>query len=228
MFVTNANESKMKLMLNSIASELTNSRLYLNYVEGLFKFRETHPDVIGFSQTFWSNTLKVYYDVMTMHLIRVYDQRKESVGLKLLLMRINDNKELFSDASFSSRLRDNKYVNSLLKARVCYEEFLKVLHQDIKDIASSKNEHIKFLKIIRDKCMFHRDEKVLYGERPDLDGIKLNLEEISFLISDGLRILNYYSSYFDANTHSAYMVGEDDYKRIFDVIQMHCNKLNEN
>ncbi len=213
----------MKYLIMRVAEDLTNARLYLNYIIDLDEhLSKKYIKVLSSAYTFWSNTIRVYQLAMQTCLMRAYDQTDGAIGLKLLLYRIKDNIELFSKESFEKRMKNNPQLPSLMKKRLSNELFEKQLHEYINHV-NGKKELVKNLIIIRNNNGFHKSEKVLYGEKPTLNAIEISFKDIKTLIDDGLNILNFFSLQFDGVINASYMVGYGDHESIFEILGKHYN-----
>jgi hypothetical protein len=219
-------EEQLPYLFEIIADELKNAELYLNYYNELKEFLHIkYPDVFLHSPAFWENTGRVYFDAMTMCLIRAYDQnKKKNIGLKLLLQRIKENIHLFTDEAFKNRMKENKYLDNLMSRRFSQSDFEKKLKEDMNYVNHQKNTLVNNLKTIRNKSIFHKDVRVFF-KQDDLTHIKVSPEEIKKLIDDGLEMLNFYSRLFNAKTFSVYKPNFGDHEIIFKVMQEYSEKM---
>jgi hypothetical protein len=207
-------EEQMVDLLESVAADLTNAKLYLYYSNQLDDLlNNKYPEVRWYSNTFWDNTKKVYYDAMAMCLIRVYDQHPKSVGLKKLLSRINENMELFKNRHTKNFFDEVNFKNQIEKDM----GYVNINHK--------KNMLVKDLDTIRKYAKFHKSEDILLKEKPDVAKTKISHEEITQLIDEGLEKLKYYFQAFDISFDALHTHEYRDHEIIFITLQKYHNSL---
>lgn len=207
-------EKQMNMLILSIKEDLANAKHYLDYYKDLKNLLfNKYPKVLtNYGTTFWQYTLQSFYFAMQVFLMRAYDQSSDTgaIGLRLLLIRINENLELFSDELFKKRMIQKNFsekdVDILLGNREKESDF-KEKHKNNINKINSKNDIVKRLIIIRNSGAIHKNEKILYAIKERFVKTIVTLEEIDNLINDGLSIINYYANHYDQTHHMAYVVG---------------------
>src|SRR5882724_11687134 len=135
-------ERLLKALSDDIVDAHIHHRLYQDLVEAL----EKHPLVFPQSRVFWDFTLQSHVNSSVYALSRAYDQDSRSLHLRSWLVTIQENLQLFDDAAFRERLKDNPYVASLAQDRRKPDPL--VLAQDI-SVCSATDALIKKFMIYR-------------------------------------------------------------------------------
>lgn len=219
-------EEKMEKLLYAVNLDLTKSKLFFSYFKSLNQSFKKYPKVVGKAYKFWTNAKEAFFTAMKTCLMRVYDQNHKdaAIGLRLLLLRVKENLELFSNESCQRRLSENFNANLLLRDRVDEVKFIKQLDEDINKV-TNQHDVVKRLVILRNNNGAHRSEKVLYGEDMKVSQTAITYDEIENLINDGLTILNFYSYHYNATSNAGNAVNYEDHNEQFLILQKYYENI---
>lgn len=205
-----------------LLSELSNDLVYANIHLKLFKDLNDAVSeyVVEFNQSaaFWRLTFSAHWDTCVTRLCRSYDPHPRSLNLRNLLDTINENPEWFDEDEFRARLKGNPFVDSLAASpRRPDPEQLK------KDLAfvSESNPLVKTLVKWRHNAYAHRSPNHALNPSGLRTSDPLLTANLYTLASEGIRILNTYSSLFQASTDSTNLIGHDDYLSVLKAVREH-------
>lgn len=171
---------------------------------------------MGYSPVFWQYTFRAHSDMTLMRVFRIYDQHPSGFHLLRLLRTVEGNDWLFSKEAFMSRVTNQEHAESL------YEGIpeKKQLEADIHFVSES-NPRIKKLKKWRDEIVFHKNPRYLLSGRAFESDNPLPYAEVSNLIEEGARLVNRYSSHFNAVHYGNDTNGWKDVEFIFQALTHH-------
>lgn len=209
-------DEQLQNLLDNLARELVDANIHWKLRQDLTEQLEPYATEFNQTTAFWSLTLQAHMDAAIFRLIRIYDGNSQALSLRNLLETIASNLSIFDDEKFKERLKGNPFVESLTaKARKPDEE---QLCTDIAYVGSG-NKAVKKLTIWRNTLFAHRSAANVV-ERVDIaTAYPLSETEVSTLLTDGMEILNRYSSLFGATTHSTQIVGHDDFMYVLGCIR---------
>ena len=209
-------DQQLQSLLDNLARELVDANIHWKLRQDLSAQIEPYAKELNQSTAFWSLTFQAHMDAAIFRLIRIYDGNSKALSLRNLLDTMADNLSVFDDEQFRERLKDNPFVDSLAaETRKPDEDQLRL------DIAysSPENETVKKLTIWRNTLFAHKSAANVVESFDVSAEYPLAEEEISALLTDGIQILNRYSSMFRANTHSTQIVGHDDFMYVLECLR---------
>lgn len=209
-------EEQFQSLLDNLARELVDASIHWKLRQDLTAQIKSFTTEFNQSTAFWSLTFQAHLDAAIFRLIRIYDGHSKALSLRNLLDTIASNLTVFDDERFRERLKENPFVESLAAdARRPDEDQLRA------DMAYAgvENETVRKLTIWRNTLFAHKSAKNVVESFDISAEYPLTEEEVSSLLSDGIVILNRYSSMFGATTHSTQMVGHDDFMYVLECLQ---------
>ena len=208
------NEAQFKGLLKALYDDLLNARHHFKLYRNLNEALHDYEKEINQCVAFWALTLSAHKQTSILNLCRAYDCQRNASSLGQLIQIIQENVELFDIQKFRDRLKHNPYVDSL--SQTAREPSKQQLEKDLQFV-SEKNPLVKRLIILRSNVVAHTSTSRIVKSKNDLD--PLTWEEVEELIEQGIRIVNSYSSLFEASTYASTLLGEDDYKTVLQQIR---------
>ncbi len=205
-------------LLEALATELVDANIHIKLRSDLTGAVAQYHTEYNQSGTFWSLTFQAHLDAAVFRLCKIYEQHNKTLNLRNLLDTIKANISIFDREEFRERLKDNPFVEGLSDISRKPDEA-----QLDKDIAfvSEENPLVKNLIVWRNNFFAHRGTKHAINKNGLETDYPLTIEDVEELLSEGMRILNRYSSLFGASTYSTNMIGHDDYQHVLKSIQEH-------
>lgn len=210
--MTQLNSDQLHAGIRALAKDAVDAVIHWKLSRGILEAAETWPLVIQESNTFWQLTITAHVNVSVLAMCRVFDQEKTALHLLGLLRLIEKNLPLFDEAQFRERLRDNPFVASLAQSAR-----LPDAAQLATDIAlcSPQDSLVKRLVTHRNTELAHLSQKRRLNSTPSPSDEEITDADFENLLRRAVKIVNRYSSLFDAEQFSEQVVGHDDYKTIF-------------
>ena len=211
---TSRSSAEFSRLLKALADDVVYAHIHWRMALDIGTSLSEHPLVEAQSRTFWYLTHRAHVSTALQHLCRAYDQEQSSLHLLGWLRAIESNLTLFDVEAFRERLKDNAYVQSLSESAAKPDPV--ALATDIA-LSTATDPLVRTLVAYRGSHAAHRSEKLALRDRGHSPSI--SDAEVESLLSRSLDILNRYSYMFAAETHSTSMIGRDDYKYIFKVVE---------
>lgn len=208
--------AEFERLLKALSDDIVDAHIHYRLYEDLIGAIEKYPLVVHQSNVYWSFTLQAHLNSCVYALVRAYDQDSRSLHLRSWLITIQENLQLFDDAAFRERLKNNPYVASL--AEDPRKPDPAVLADDIA-ACSSTEAIVKKLTIYRSTRIAHRSAKFLLSSLDKEEKYGLMFDELGILLDRAKTILNRYSYLFAASVYSTTVVGHDDFEYIFQSVQ---------
>lgn len=211
-----ADSAEFKRLLQALVDELIDAHDYFRLHQDLSAAIPDYQVEFNQSAAFWTHTIRALMDAALIRLCRTYDplDSKPNLTLKNFLETIQANLHLFDEPNFRERLKANPFVDSLAAAPRKPDAMQ--LQRDLVTV-SGTDPSVKKLITWRHMYFAHRSR----SSALDLGGFTtqnfLLFAEIKALIENGLRIVNFYSGLFSAESHTSFPV--KDYKRLLDAVR---------
>lgn len=214
-------DSEFQRLLEGLANDIVDAHIHFKLYKDLLDASNEFPLVMSQSNTFWSVTLKSHLNTSLYMLTKAYDQHNKALHLFSFLQTIKVNPDLFREANFRERKKDNPYVNSL--AGECRIPDLAMLDSDM-SLCSLNDPLVKILTIHRGNVLAHRNAEKTASGKSISESHPLTFENVEVLLNRALEILNTYSGLFDASTYSTKVIGADDFRFIFKCVNSAVSK----
>ncbi len=212
---------ELKRLINRIAGDLQEAHGLKRLLSELSGSLDDSDPLFNSFPTYWTLCSLGLRDAYLLRLCRIFDQEKNSLSLRTLLLTIRDNFWMFEQAEFEERLKDNKFVKSLASiARVPTE---KAISDDL-DFASIKNPTVKRLVQWRNNIGAHLGAKAVLGRANVLEEDPFTAADIEELLEGARNVVNQYSNLFSASTFSMRFVGQDDFQSLLAIIRRGLNQ----
>lgn len=206
--------SDFAALVTALANDVVDAHIHFKLHEAVANALDAKPDVAIQSRNFWNLTLQAHLTTAINALARAYDQQRSSLHLRSWLLTIQDNMELFTNASFRHRLRGNPFVESLA-VDIASPDPVR-LQNDI-DQCTATDPVVQRLVIFRNNYSAHRPTAPLL-RRPPGDENALTYDDVRMLLTRSHGILNTYSLLFSATAYSINLVGGTDFQYIIDCV----------
>ena len=210
------NSAEFERLLKALSDDVVDAHIHYRMYQALVEAIEKHPLVVQQSNVFWTYTLQAHLNSSVYALFRAYDQNLKSLHLRSWLTTIQENLQLFDEAAFRERLKDNPYVASL--AQDSRKPDATMLAEDIA-ACSNSDSVVKKLTVYRGNRVAHRNAKFLVLARDVSDSHALTFDDLRTLLERAKTIVNRYSHLFAASVYSTTVVGRDDYEYIFKSVE---------
>lgn len=214
-------DSEFQRLLEGLANDIVDAHIHYRLYQDLIAASNKFPLVIPQSNTFWSTTLKAHLNTSLFMLTKAYDQDNKALHLSSFLQTIKANPDLFSEAKFRVRKKDNPHVDSLASEYRVPD--IAKLESDI-SLCSPSDPLVKTLTIHRGNVLAHRNAKNTASGKIISKTHPLTFENFELLLNRALEILNTYSSLFEASTYSKIAIGADDFSYIFQCVNSAVEK----
>jgi hypothetical protein len=156
-------------------------------------------------------------DACLLRLCRAYDTHAQSLNLRNLIDTIEDNMVWFDEPEFRVRLKENLHLDSL--ASIPRRPDAAQLVKDRAFVTADGNPLVKTLVQWRHNAVAHQSVHHALNPAAFVSHNELLFSDIQLLAEEGMRILNRYSSLFQARTDMPRMIGNDDYKFVLDAVK---------
>jgi hypothetical protein len=213
---TISDEVELERLLEGLAEDIIDAHVHYKMHNDLIKALNAAPVVARESNNFWHMTLSAHIRLSQAMMTRAYDQEHQSLHLKSWLMVIRDNPEMFSEANFRRRMKDNPFVDSLAAERRIPDPVQ--LEKDIA-LCSASDPLVNILICHRNNEGAHRSGKLTAKGEKINDMFPLTYVDFDILLARALDILHRYSTLFVATSYSTNVVGRKDFQSIFVAVQ---------
>jgi hypothetical protein len=208
-------DAEFKQLLDALVDDLVMAGVYYRLGKKLSAAQEgEYWREFSQSRTFWFLTLRSLVDATVHRLCRAYDHNKDSLNLKNFLELVRDRTDLFETERFKERLKANPHVDSL--AADDRRPDPDQLAKDLEFVQAKFNPQVKRLVLWRDKFIVHRDPKAVLKPAAYEP---LLFDDIEALAQEGVKIVNRYTSLFEAASNPAWMIGQDDYESVLKAVR---------
>lgn len=182
--------------------EASHAAHHFDLLKGLDGSRTEYYREMNESNTFWHLTSIAHRDAVLSHLCRLYDQHDAALSLGRFLLTVKRNPNLFSEAAFQERLKDNPPVKTLFEA-VDESELDRKLTS-----VSDSDPLVKSSIDLRDETISHMGAD---GVRKGTPEGWLPVQDIEGLLRRARKLTSKYSLLFRASQYGG-IAGADDYK----------------
>jgi hypothetical protein len=216
MNITVSDSAEFKRLLEALVDELIDARDHFRLHQDLDAAIPEYQAEFNQSAAFWTFTLSAHMDATLLRLCKAYDlyERKPSLNLRNFLETIKANLHLFDEANFRERLKNNVFVDSL--ARDSRRPDAAQLKKDLESVTNA-NPLVRNLTVWRNNYLAHRSRTSALNAKGLAATNPLLFSDIKTLIDNGLRVVNHYSSLFNANVHTSLPI--TDYKHLLDAVR---------
>lgn len=211
-----ADSAEFKRLLQALVDELIDAHDYFRLHQDLNAAIPDYQVEFNQSAAFWTFTTRALMDAALIRLCRAYDplDSKPNLTLRNLLDTIQANLHFFDEPNFRERLKANPFVDSLAAAP--RKPDATQLQKDLVAV-SSADPSVKKLVTWRHMYFAHRSRSSALNLGVFTTENFFPFAEIKALIDNGLRIVNFYSGLFSAESHTSFPV--KDYKRLLDAVR---------
>jgi hypothetical protein len=208
------NEEEFERLRDRIDLEASDATDHWNLLKGLEASREDFYLEMNESNTFWHLTFIAHRDAVLSHLCRLYDKNHGALSLGRFILTIKDNRDLFSDAAFRERLKDNPHVDSLASERDIDDA---ELDREFASV-SGLDPLVSTLWDLRDGVVSHIDADWVRRDAQKAFHRWLPAQDIEILLSRARAITSKYSLLYRARLYGG-IVGSDDYKTTLQLLR---------
>jgi hypothetical protein len=211
-----SDSAEFKRLLESLVDELIDAHDHFRLHQDLDAAIPDYQAEFNQSAAFWTFTLSAHIDATLLRLCKAYDlyEGKPSLNLRNLLETIKANLHFFDEPDFRVRMKENPFVDSL--ATGARKPDSAELQKDLQSI-SNADPLVKKLTIWRHNFFAHRSRASALNPKDFSAKNPLLFSEIGALIDNGLRIVNHYSSLFNATVHTSLPI--KDYKYLLNAVR---------
>jgi hypothetical protein len=205
-----SDSAEFKGLLEALVDELIDARDHFRLHQNLDAAIPEYGVEFNQSPMFWSMTRGAHMDATLIRLCKAYDlyDGKPSLNLRNLLETIRANVHFFDEPNFRERLKENAFVDSL--AAHPRKPDLTRLQKDLESV-SIADPVVKKLTTWRHNYLAHRSRTNALNPKEFAVKNPILFSEIGELISNGLRIVNYYSDLFSATFHTSLEAKDYEY-----------------
>ena len=197
-------------LIQGLATDIVNASIHFRLYRDLHASIPEYARELNQAPAFWGLAIQAQLDVALIRLCRSYDSEKKALSLVNWIDTIKEHLKVFETPNFRERLRDNPFVESLSEVdRVPSRGQLDADRRLVVD----DDPLVKRLIRWRNNIGAHRNAKEILEPGRTVSE-PLTLDEVTELLERAVRILNTYSSLFQAVTYSTQMVGADDFKYV--------------
>jgi hypothetical protein len=190
--ITVTNEQEFERLRERIDREVSHARHHWYLLKALEKASVEYWREMNESNTFWHLTFIAHRDAVLAHLGRVYDKTIGSLSLARFLEIVTENPNFFSDDARRDRLKDNAYVESLVRGR---RFDAATLDADLQTVSNS-DPLVKVLHDLRNKAIAHTDGEAVKSNAAEAHKRWLPADEIETLLNRATDITGKYSLFF--------------------------------
>jgi hypothetical protein len=206
-----SDDVEMKRLVDGLAHDIIDAHIHYKMHNDLIEALKANPVALRESNTFWNLTISAHIRLSQTALTRAYDQEHQTLHLRSWLTLIDKNPEMFSEASFRKRMKDNPHVDSL--ARTYCPPDPEQLATDIA-LCSSTDPLVRILICHRNNEGSHRSGKLTVEGKRINDSYPLTYDDFETLLNRALEILHRYSVLFAATSYSVNVIGRHDFQAI--------------
>lgn len=216
----------LKGMLDGLAKDVTDAQIHWKMWKTLHEAFKEFPNVWTQSQTFWPLTLRAHLDASLLCLCRAYDRHEQALHLTALLKKIKENPQAFSNDRFKARMvaAKNPHADGLTMA--CEHSIdMGQLKKDIESCSRGNHRVRKLIDAYRNAILAHRSLEVALptvqqdGKKKARNSKGLTVDDIDKLCATAHEVFNRYSVLFESVHWSNQIIGHDDFRWIFKVVQ---------
>lgn len=208
-------ENEFKRLLEGLANDIVDAHIHYGLYKDLRSALKEFPLVVAQSNNFWSRTLKSHLGISLQMLTKAYDQQSNALHLQSFLQTIKSNIDLFTEANFRERKKDNPHLDSLTNNYKVPD--LATLDEDL-SLCSKDDPLVNTLIIHRGNAIAHRNAKNTAKGKSISETYPLTWEDFETLLARALEILNKYSLLFEASSYSTKPIGANDFRYIFECV----------
>jgi hypothetical protein len=199
-------EEQFERLRDSIDLEVSHAADHFYLLKGLEASRKDYALEMNESNTFWHLTLLAHRDAVLSHLCRLYDKHEAALSLGKFLVTVKNNRDLFSDAAFRKRLKDNPHVDRLVTGRAIDDT---ALEKEF-DSVSGGNPLVRKLWKLRDTVISHTSADNVAKGKHGAARASLPVQDIEVLLRRAGTITSKYSLFWGASRYGG-IAGADDY-----------------
>jgi len=209
--LTSDREAEFERLRDRIALEASNAADHFNLFKRLWASRQDYYLEMNVSNTFWHLTFIAHRDAVLSHLCRLYDKDGAALSLGRFLLTVKTNRDLFSDAAFRERLKENRHVETLAEGRAIDDA---ELDKELETV-SGEDPLVAKLRGQRNESISHTDADRVRRDAPE---VWLPFEEIEALLDRAAAITSKYSLLYRASMYGG-IVGADDFKATLGLVR---------
>lgn len=177
------------------------AKIHETYASAIYKIIDSNRN--GQRIRFLDHLFKAHQTVLANNLIRLYDEHKNSTGLKRFL----------NDLKYALEKNQSKNLDLITQVK-----------EELRELEKDKDLHNK-LKIYRDKKAFHLDSSNASGKIP-LDSlgnpIVISSDEIQNLLNKAIKIISNYGGLLYLKSNQFACIPEEDFFEFIQMIKKWC------
>ncbi|MGH9438053.1 MAG: hypothetical protein ACRD22_09180 [Terriglobia bacterium] len=151
------NGEEFERLRDRIDMEVSHARHHWTLLKALDGARADYRREMNESNTFWHLTFIAHREAVASHLGRLYDDTNGALSLSRFLETVRANRAFFSDEAFRIRLKENPYVETLVKDRSIEDAALDAELESV----SEADSLVKKLHFLRNKNLAHTDAELV-------------------------------------------------------------------
>lgn len=221
------NSEQLGRLLSAVANDLVHANCYYKLFRDLNDSVSDYKVEMNESRAFWGLTRDALFESAVIRLCRIYERDKDDKARSLgnLLQVISNNKHLFDYDHFCERVKENEHIGVRESFRELDERQLDL------DIIFASESNLSVVKLIRwrDSMFVHRSSRMVIRQIKLPSGNFPTYGDYESLLSNGMDVVNRYSSAFQCLTYSRTLIGGDDYLYVLNSVrkrlEVHRNEL---
>lgn len=207
------NSAEFGRMIAALAGDIVTASIHLQLLQDLNRSRRKYVRALSQSPAFWQNTFQAHGHTAMFALCRAYDSHDDSVNLKNMIEVARDHPEWFSEAEFRVRKKDSPHLKSLAEVKRTPDRRKVRYH-----LAFCGSPLVLRLQHWRHQAVAHKSRAVALSPEAVVARFPVSFRNMQTLTKRAARMVNYYSNLYDANTYSMQMFGNNDYRKVLEVI----------
>ena len=200
-------DSNFETANDLLMDDIVAANVYNKLVNDLLQDLQINKCVYTESQTFWTLTIKSLKDSRMIRLCRIFDNEKNSISFPNMLDAIKEHKHFYSSENFRNRLKDNPFLDSLIKEKRSLN--LENINSEIEEIKS--NDTVRKITLYRNNFLAHRSLKAGLNNYVILIDNPIDAEEIDSILDFCTQTINKYLTLFKAVSWATKIIGHEDY-----------------
>ena len=200
-------------MIAAVADDIVTASIHLQLLQDVNRSRRKYVRVLNQSPAFWSLTFAAHGQTAMFALCRAYDSHNDTVNLRNMIEVATAHPEWFSEAEFRARKQGNPHVDSLAQSNRVPDPRKTRYH-----LAFCMSPLVSRLQNWRHQAVAHHSRAHALNPQEAIARFPISLRNMQTLTKRAARMVNYYPNLFDANTYSTRMFGNDDYRKVLQVV----------
>jgi hypothetical protein len=211
------NHFELQSLMEKLANEVVDASIYWRLHKRVQVMAELFRREVTQSEAFWSTAQQALLDATVFRLCKVYDDYRGALNLKNLLETIRDNAAYFDPACFRERMTTNSNVEELASQDRMPKPQL--LAEDLAYVQADTNPLVKLLQNARNNLYAHHSARDVITQADLSVKYPMTKGQVDELLERAHEIVNRYSHLYFSTTFSRQLVGEEDYKGVFESLR---------